>query len=397
MKIIVHDYAGHPFQADLSRELARRGYAVEHVYFSGDQGPKGNLECQENDPVSLSFRPISIEMPYSKSNFFVRRKGDLAYGRKIAAVIRESRPDIVISGNSPTEIQEYVLGACKDAGARFYYWIQDFYSIAVAKLLAKKLPVLGLPISLYYKFLERRQLALADGVISITESFGNQLSKWKIGQDKVHVIPNWGAISEIPRLAQEDSTWGSDNQLDERDIILYSGTLGMKHNPHMLVTLAREMPNVQVVVAASGVGVDALKHAKQEGSVENLILFPLQDFNIFPQMLAAASVFVAFIESDAGEFSVPSKVLSYLCAGRPVVLAAPEENLAAKIVEDNCAGLTVDAGDVAGFVRAVNEVVNDKDMLMKMSDAARSYAEANFHIFDIASRFERVFGTSRVS
>ncbi|RMF52223.1 MAG: glycosyltransferase WbuB, partial [Bacteroidetes bacterium] len=32
MRILVHDYAGHPFQVQLSRALARRGHDVLHAY-----------------------------------------------------------------------------------------------------------------------------------------------------------------------------------------------------------------------------------------------------------------------------------------------------------------------------------------------------------------------------
>ena len=32
MKLVVHDFAGHPGQLQLSRELARRGHVVEHHY-----------------------------------------------------------------------------------------------------------------------------------------------------------------------------------------------------------------------------------------------------------------------------------------------------------------------------------------------------------------------------
>ena len=54
MKIFVHDYAGHPFQVDLSRELAVRGHEVNHAYFHGDLGPKGRLERSSVDPDRLS-------------------------------------------------------------------------------------------------------------------------------------------------------------------------------------------------------------------------------------------------------------------------------------------------------------------------------------------------------
>ena len=65
---------------------------------------------------------------------------------------------------------------------------------------------------------------------------------------------------------------------------------------------------------------------------------------------------VAILEADAGVFSVPSKVLSYLCAGRPLLLAVPKENLAAKIVVECGAGLVVEPSDLAGFCAAARQV-----------------------------------------
>jgi hypothetical protein len=35
MRILISDYSGHPFQVQLSRELARRGHGVTHSYSTG--------------------------------------------------------------------------------------------------------------------------------------------------------------------------------------------------------------------------------------------------------------------------------------------------------------------------------------------------------------------------
>ena len=43
MRIVVNDYSGHPFQIELSRELARRGHKVLHLYSAEFQTPKGDL------------------------------------------------------------------------------------------------------------------------------------------------------------------------------------------------------------------------------------------------------------------------------------------------------------------------------------------------------------------
>ena len=73
VKIFLHDYAGHPFQAELSRELARRGHLVTHGYFAADTGPKGVLERIAGDPPTLSFAAIDIGEPYTKGSFVKRR------------------------------------------------------------------------------------------------------------------------------------------------------------------------------------------------------------------------------------------------------------------------------------------------------------------------------------
>src|SRR5580698_9298150 len=96
LHIAVHDYAGHVFQFDLSRALARRGHVVRHFFFADDIGPKGPSQTGPDDPPTLSIEPISIGVPYSKDNFLQRRNGDLRYGAIAAQRIAAFKPDVVI-------------------------------------------------------------------------------------------------------------------------------------------------------------------------------------------------------------------------------------------------------------------------------------------------------------
>src|SRR5215472_8374568 len=81
-RIAIHDYCGHPFQFQLSRELARRGHEVRHFFFAEDIGPKGNATRTPRDPITFSVEPISIGRPYSKQNLFRRRQADILYGKQ---------------------------------------------------------------------------------------------------------------------------------------------------------------------------------------------------------------------------------------------------------------------------------------------------------------------------
>jgi glycosyltransferase involved in cell wall biosynthesis len=89
-------------------------------------------------------------------------------------------------------------------------------------------------------------------------------------------------------------------------------------------------------------------------------------------------------------FSVPSKVLTYLCAQRPLLLAVPLENLAAKIVADNEAGYVLLPGDADGFLERADQLMQDTDLRGRLARNARNYAEANFDIQKIGDQFENI-------
>ncbi len=388
MKIIIHDYAGHPFQVDLSRHLAKRGHKVYHLYFAGDKGPKGNMINYDNK-LDIFFEAIGSTDNYSKTNFFKRRMGDLQYGRDIATRISEINPDIVISGNTPTETQEIILNRCENIGIKFVYWCQDFYSIAASSILKKKLSFVGQLIGNYYQHLERNQMLRSDHIVLITERFRDQTNKWVINKKKISVIPNWGALNEI-NISSKSNAWAQKNNLEaSKDRVIYSGTMALKHNPVLIENLAKENPSIEVIVIGSGVGVDYL--TKQKPLIPNLKILPLQPFSEFEEVLGSGDVLVAVIEDDAGKFSVPSKVLSYMCAGKPIVLAAPSENLAAKIITDSNSGIVVDSSDIQGFSAAVCGLITDKIRSDTMAINARKYAEANFNIEKITDDFENIF------
>jgi glycosyltransferase involved in cell wall biosynthesis len=391
LRIVVHDYAGHPFQVDLSRELARRGHTVWHLYFAGDKGPKGAMERLPGDPPGFEVVPIDIGRDYSKSNFISRRSNDLIYGRRVAAKVEALKPDIVISGNTPLDAQGAIIAATHRAGGAFVNWIQDFYALAIERLIGRKWLGLGALVAAHYRHLETQQLAQSDAVVLISEDFRKYLRGFEGREKRVAVIPNWGPIEAIP-LRPKSNPWSKRHGLADRFVFLYSGTLGLKHKPDALVDLADsfvDRPEVAVVVAASGVGRDRLEEIVARRPRSNLVLLPLQPFSDFADMLGSADVFIAMLAEDAGEFSVPSKVLSYLCAGRPILIAAPRANLASRMIEDIHAGKVV--GSEGGLIETAEQLFRDKAASECMRDAARQYAEVSFNINSIAERFEVVF------
>ena len=395
MRLFIHDYAGHPFAVELSRFLATQGHEVLHAYAGSLQTPRGDIANHPDDPVGFTSQQVEMHPEYSqfKYSFRHRRRMEIAYGKNCAQTIREWRPDAVLSANTPTEAQEHVMLACREIGARFVMWVQDFYSIAVDKLVRKKIPVFGALVGSYYKRMERRQLQGSDGIVAITEDFVPIMqSSFKVRADRISVIPNWAPLASLPVL-DKGNPWSRSMGMDEHFVFLYSGTLGMKHNPEMLLQLAiqyRETPAVRVVVISEGIGARWLLDKKEEHQLKNLHVLAYQPFKTMPEVMASADVLLTVLEPDAGIFSVPSKVLTYLCAQRPLLLAVPGVNLASRIIVATQAGITVEPTDLHGFLRAAESLRSNPYRAQACAAAGRVYAEQTFNIERIAARFSKV-------
>ena len=143
-------------------------------------------------------------------------------------------------------------------------------------------------------------------------------------------------------------------------------------------------------MVSEGPGVDWLAEQAAKENVTTLKRLGFQPFESLPDVLGSADVLVAILEPDAGVFCVPSKVLTYLCAGRPVLLAVPQENLVSRIIADHQAGLGVDPTDVAAFCAAARKLCETPELRESAGRAARRYAESHFDIERIADRFEQI-------
>ena len=83
-------------------------------------------------------------------------------------------------------------------------------------------------------------------------------------------------------------------------------------------------------------------------------------------------------------------MLSYLCAGRPILAAIPAENLAARTIERAGAGLVVPATDEESFLLAAKLLRSDDALRASAGHKARAYAESTFDTDTITDRFQDV-------
>jgi len=293
----------------------------------------------------------------------------------------------VISANTPLDGQSSALDAAHASGAAFVFWLQDLYSLAIGRILGRRLPILGSLIGGRFERLERRLLLASECVVSITADFLPILERWGVNRQRTVVAHNWAPLDQVVPGSKQNP-WSRELGISDVPVFLYSGTLGRKHDPGVLLALAKTLPNAIVVVTSEGPGADWLR-VHSAGTI-NLRLLPFQPEERLSDVLASADVVVALLYEDAGIFSVPSKVATYMAAARPILAAMPIENLSARTILEAGAGRVVPPRDRSGFLAAAVELLERPDERAHAAAAGRSYAEKEFNIGPIADQFEDV-------
>jgi len=390
MRILLHDYSGHPFQVELSRELARRGHGVTHSYCDAYTSGKGHLRAEPGE--TLVFEPIGVGVTIAKMSFGKRLVQELRFGIELARQARRTRPDVVMASNVPIPtllILAAVLGLSRTP---WVLWHQDVQAVAIRSFAGSKLSraftIVASLIGAGEKWCARR----ARAVVVIAESFLDVHRRWGTAA-KTTVIPNWAPLDEI-RPVTRANDWSHEHGLDDVRTLLYSGTLGLKHNPALLVGLARAVRDagqrVQLVVVNQGPAEQVLREEAARLDVP-LLLLPFQPYERLSEVLGSGDVLVVLLEQDAGAFSVPSKTLSYLCAGRPVLGLMPAENLASTLVAgvEGCV-LPPRKESLPEAAAWVGRVLGEPDRAAALGKAARALAEREFALEGCADGFEAI-------
>ena len=367
--LLLSDFGGHPFTTELANCLARRGTCITYTYCPSTISPKG-LAGAELDAV-----PVAAGMVFEKYRPAGRIWSEVRYGLALARVVWSRRPDTHVVCNMPLVSALVVWLLSIPLRVRFVVWFQDVQSGLAATSLGDGW--MSRALSLLETFVLRR----AAHVIAISPELAEEAIRRGVASGRVSVMENWAPIERLPML-DPDTSWLREIARTTRPLFVYSGTLARKHEPSLLLDLARSIGGIggHLIVVTEGEGADVLRDAiDRDGTTENLTLLPYQPFDRLPEVLASADVLVVILEQEAGRFSVPSKTLSYLCAGRAVLGSIASSNAAARLLTSRAdAGLVAEPGDRQAFCTLAVQLAVDDELRRRLGANGRRFAEANF-------------------
>lgn len=365
--ILISDFAGHAFTYELADALKRRGHVVSYGYCAANISPRAGF--------AGSVVPIAVGSNWRFDKYRAGRRllSEVRYGLGLARSVWQVRPTDHVVCNMPVVSGTVAWFLTLPLRVRNTVWFQDVQS----GLAAVSQNRVGRLLSRIESFLLRR----ADHVIAISAELAEEASQRGVAPSRIGVLENWAPVALIPQVPT-DSDPAHEGLDISRPLFIYSGTLARKHDPSLLMDLAVEVASFggQVAVISEGEGADWLRQELSTSiAPPNLVVLPYQPFDRLPEILGAADVLVVILEVSAGRFSVPSKTLTYLCTGRPILASIPLDNAAARLVADRAqAGKVTPPEDRAGFLANARELGESSAVRSRLGEAGRRYAEEHF-------------------
>lgn len=228
----------------------------------------------------------------------------------------------------------------------------------------------------------------------LSDGFANLLNSRDVPMEKIQVIPNW-AHDEEGLLATKP---GAGPALHGVFRILFAGNMGPAQDlgtildaaEQLLSTQGQEARSIEFVLLGGGIARDELAALAQKRGLGNVRFLPRVTPEEATAHIADADALLVHLRSDEiFRVTIPSKIQTYLCAGRPIICCV--EGDAARIVAAAEAGECVPSGNAAALADAAVALASrDRAMLDKMGRAGRNYYLHNMSMSSAVVAFETV-------
>jgi glycosyltransferase involved in cell wall biosynthesis len=263
-------------------------------------------------------------------------------------------------------------------------WVQDIWPQAlVATGYVKSPRLLGIVERIVRHVYNRSTLILVQ-----SEAFRASVGPLTKDHSKIYYLPN----------PAEETTGEADygarastlaQRMGERFAVAFTGNIGKAQSVETIIDAAsrlRDEPDICFHLVGSGSMSGWAKDEIVRRGLSNVVLTERLPATDMPIILASASALLATLSDDTvGISTIPSKLQSYLAAGRPIIASMNGEG--ARIVREAGAGLTCPAEDSLELAKSVMTLramtVVQRD---ELGANARRYFLDNFELKSLSQR-----------
>lgn len=244
----------------------------------------------------------------------------------------------------------------------------------------------------------RYTLKAADGVICVSNATQKRLiDVWGVPEEKIAVFPNGVDVQHYQPYPEERAKVRASLGIGDNPLVIFVGSFYPWHD---VTTLLESFPQVlaaypeaRLLLVGEGKDRPAMMQRATHLGIDHAVQFTGQVPHAqVPYLVSAADVAVAPIpKMEQDLWLSPMKLFEYMAAGTPVV--ASQLGQVGEVVQDEVNGLSVPSGDVSALANALNRLIENPDLRLRLSRQAREDAVQKYSWRCYLSRLEQVYET----
>lgn len=380
---------------ELGKEFQKRGHEVVVVTNKPSYFPQGDMERYKKkiwfrelyDGISV----IRIDVPKLPRHIPLARAiwQFLLACAFLMPILLIKKPNVILVYSPPITLGFIGWIAKIFRDIPFILNVQDLFPQSVIDMGLLKNRFFILLAESMEKFIYKRASYIT------VHSFGNRehVIKKGVKQERVLVIHNW-VDTEFIKPGKKENLFSDKFNLNNKFIVSFAGVLGYSQDINVILESAKKCEaykDIQFLIVGDGVQKSQiLEKAKKLGS-SNVVFLPMQPREIYPQILNASDVGLATLHSFVKTPVVPSKILSIMAAGIPVIASMDLQGDAPKIIEEAKCGYALPPENSDALTESILKLYHNPTLCKEMGENGRRYAEENFSVCAAANKYEDIF------
>jgi len=208
------------------------------------------------------------------------------------------------------------------------------------------------------EFLEAFIYKHTSKIFSYSKRMRQEILKTGISENKVEIHNLWIDSETFKPVSKEEAQQiRKEFGLNGKFVVMYTGLVGMAQGLDTLVDSAgllkmRDIHNIIIAIVGGGPERDNLIARAKKKELDNILFVDQQPRNRMASFMSAADILVSHLRGAPHRVgTIPAKILSYMAAGKPVLVGAEGE--AADLIKQYNCGIAVLPDDSASMSEAI--------------------------------------------
>jgi glycosyltransferase involved in cell wall biosynthesis len=161
--------------------------------------------------------------------------------------------------------------------------------------------------------------------------------------------------------------------------VIFAGNLGRFQGLEAFIDAMKLLihcSDIELVLLGEGSALSKLK--EQAGEMDNIRFLPHQEVSVARGIIRDADLGIVSLSKEIYKYAYPSKTMTYLDEGCPVLVSVEKKSELVRFVNDNKIGACVEPGSTQSIADVIETLYRQKEEHIRMKKAAKAISDEHF-------------------